>query len=122
MKESANHLIIRHEDMVWGEGTFPDTEMSYLWEEPGTGRVAFMLKVLPGGTIPFHDHPRREVAYMVEGEARLNGDIMRAGDFLTAGSEEPHDVYTENGCTFFLFIDYSINKHHLVPISAEMEM
>lgn len=119
MEASTKHLIVRKEDMKWEYGMYENTEMAYLWEEPETGRVAFLVKCAPGSSIPFHDHPRREVAFLVEGEVRLNNDIMRAGDFLTALDQEAHDVYTETGCTFFIFIDYNINKHKLVPIDQE---
>ncbi|PZD95308.1 hypothetical protein DNH61_12210 [Paenibacillus sambharensis] len=118
MTETGKHLIVRQEDMKWEYGMYPDTEMTYLWEEEGTGRVVFLVKVAPGCSIPFHNHPRREVAFLVEGECRLNDDVMRAGDFLTAVADEAHDVYTETGCTFFIFIDYNLNKHQLVPIAA----
>ncbi len=115
--EIPKHLIVRQADMKWEYGMYENTEMAYLWEEPETGRVAFLVKCAPGSTIPFHDHPRREVAFLVEGEVRLNDDVMRAGDFLTALAAEAHDVYTETGCTFFIFIDYNINKHQLTPIA-----
>ncbi|SIA58341.1 ChrR Cupin-like domain [Mycobacteroides abscessus subsp. abscessus] len=116
MNANQKHLIVRKEDMVWEDGMYEGTKMAYLWEEPETGRVAFLVDVEAGGTIPFHDHPRREVAFVVEGEVRLNEDIMRKGDFLTALDMEAHDVYTETGCTFFIYIDYNINKHKLVPL------
>jgi quercetin dioxygenase-like cupin family protein len=116
MKPLEKHLIVRKEDMVWESGMYEDTKMAYLWEEEATGRVAFLVEVAPGGSIPFHDHPRREVAFLVEGEVHLNGDVMRAGDFLTALDQQAHDVYTETGCTFFIFIDYNIKKHELTPL------
>lgn len=116
MSKDPKHLIVKKEDMVWEEGMYENTEMSYLWEEPETGRLIFLVKCHPGSSIPFHNHPRREVAFLVEGEVRLNNDIMKAGDFLTAVGDEAHDVYTETGCTFFIYIDYNTEKHALTPI------
>lgn len=113
-----SHTIVRKEDMKWEYGMYEGTEMAYLWEDEATGRTAFLVRVFPGCSIPFHDHPRREVAFLVEGEVRLNNDIMKAGDFLTASGSEAHDVYTETGCTFFIYIDYNINKHKFVSIES----
>ncbi|MFD7524210.1 cupin domain-containing protein [Paenibacillus chitinolyticus] len=111
------HKIIRKDEMVWDGGMYEGTEMCYLWEDPEHGRYVFLVKVEPGGSIPFHDHPRREIAYLVEGEVRLNDDVMKAGDFLTATGEEAHDVYTETGCTFYIYIDYNPTKHRLEPLN-----
>ncbi|SDN47494.1 ChrR Cupin-like domain-containing protein [Fictibacillus solisalsi] len=110
------HKIVRKEDMVWEYGMYDQTEMTYLWEDEETGRVAFLVKLEPGARIPFHDHPRREIAFLVEGEVWLNDDLMKKGDFLTAIDQEAHDVYSEKGCTFFIYIDYNIQKHRFEKI------
>lgn len=108
-------MIHYAKDRKWEEGMYENTEMSYLWEDKETGQLCFLVKLHPGSWIPLHDHPRREIAYLVEGEVRLNDDIMVAGDFLTAGVGESHDVYTETGCTFFIFIDYDAVKTEVKP-------
>lgn len=108
MEQIKKHLIIPAEQMVWSEGLYENTEMCYLWEEEKTGKRAFLLRMHPGSMIPMHDHPKREVAWLLEGEVRLGEDYMKAGDFLTAGLGEFHDVYTDKGCLFFLFIDEEV--------------
>ncbi|SDZ40597.1 cupin domain-containing protein [Bacillus sp. 166amftsu] len=117
----TKHYIVHKENMKWDDGMYPGTSMCYLWEEPETGRVVFLVKVDPGGRIPLHNHLRREIAYLVEGEVRLNEDIMKAGDFLVAAGEQAHDVYTETGCTFFIYIDYNPQKNELVNIETNKE-
>lgn len=112
----SKHYIVHKENMKWDEGMYKGTSMSYLWEEPETGRVVFLVKVEPGGRIPLHNHYRREIAYVVEGEVKLNDDIMRAGDLLVAAGEQDHDVYTETGCTFFIYIDYNPKKNKIVKV------
>jgi len=114
------HTIIRKDEMKWEEGMYEGTEMCYLWEEQEHGRYVFLVKCHPGSSIPLHDHPRREIAYLVEGEVRLNEDVMKAGDFLTASGDEAHDVYTETGCTFLIYIDYNPLKHQLVPLNRSL--
>ncbi|MBO8162728.1 MAG: cupin domain-containing protein [Brevibacillus sp.] len=108
MKPEKKHLIIPAEEMCWEPGIYENTEMCYLWHDEKTGKRAFLLKMHPGSMIPMHDHPQREIAWLLEGEVRLGEDRMKAGDFLTAGLGEFHDVYTETGCVFFLFIDEDV--------------
>lgn len=114
-----NHTIIHKEDMVWEEGMYENTEMAYLWEDEETGRYAFLVRLYPGASIPFHDHPRREVAFLLEGEVQLNDDIMRKGDFLTAIGDEAHDVYSDKGCVFFIYIDYNMSKFKVTKIAEK---
>ncbi|WP_134682997.1 cupin domain-containing protein [Brevibacillus migulae] len=119
MENAQNkHKIIPKEEMVWEEGIYEGTEMCYLWEDPDLERYVFLVRCHPGSSIPMHDHPRREIAYLVEGEVRLNEDVMRKGDFLTAAGAQAHDVYTETGCTFLIYIDYNPSKHRFEPIES----
>ncbi|WP_127531397.1 cupin domain-containing protein [Paenibacillus kobensis] len=116
MRKQSEQIVVRKSEQVWVEGIYENTEMIYLWEEADTGRVAFLAKCLPGGSIPLHDHPRREIAFIVDGEVKMNNDILRKGDFLTANDDDHHDVYSETGCTFFIFIDYNSRKQKLVSL------
>ncbi|GIQ69316.1 cupin domain-containing protein [Xylanibacillus composti] len=113
------HVIIEKARMQWEKGIYADTEMCYLWSDDSTGRRCFLLKMHPGSSIPMHDHPYREIAIVTEGEVRLNEDVMRAGDFLTAGLGESHDVYTDTGCVMFIYVDFDVTEYKLVPLEDE---
>ncbi|WP_088830987.1 cupin domain-containing protein [Paenibacillus tyrfis] len=111
----SKHVIIPKEKMVWSPGVYENTEMCYLWDDPELERRVFLLKMKPGSVIPMHDHPQREIAMLLEGEMILNEtEIMREGDFLTAGLGESHVVTTEKGCVLFLYIDYNVEKKKIV--------
>ncbi|WP_128895415.1 cupin domain-containing protein [Longirhabdus pacifica] len=113
--ELKKHQIIPTNEQVWEKGIYDNTEMCYLWSDEETARRCFYLKMLPDSTIPLHDHPYREIAIVTEGEVRLNEDIMRAGDFLTAGLGESHDVYSEHGCIMFIYVDFDMTQFELRP-------
>jgi anti-sigma factor ChrR (cupin superfamily) len=112
------HLIIAKEQMKWETGMYDKTEMCYLWSDDDTGRRCFLLKMHPGSSIPMHDHPYREIAMVTEGEVRLNQDVMKAGDFLTAGYGEAHDVYTDTGCVMLIYVDFDTLRYKLVDLSG----
>jgi quercetin dioxygenase-like cupin family protein len=108
------HQIITKERMKWEKGIYENTEMCFLWNDEDTGRRCFLLKMHPGSSIPMHDHPYREIAIVTEGQVRLNEDVMKAGDFLTAGLGEAHDVYSDTGCVMFIYVDFDITQYQLV--------
>ncbi len=115
----SKHQIISRERQKWDKGIYENTEMCYLWSDDETGRRCFLLKMHPGSSIPMHDHPYREIAIVTEGEVRLNEDRLKAGDFLTAGLGASHDVYTDQGCVLFIYVDFDVLKYKLVEISDE---
>lgn len=112
---SKEHTIIPTAQRQWHEGIYENTEMCYLWEEASSERRAFLLKMKPGSVIPMHDHPQREIAILLEGDMIMDdGQVMYAGDFLTAGHGEPHEVTTKTGCIMFLYIDYDVETRQIV--------
>ncbi|WP_127531399.1 cupin domain-containing protein [Paenibacillus kobensis] len=113
---ALNHLITVAQSAKWEAGFFENTELAFLWEEKETGRMVFLLKLLPGSIVPMHEHPRRELAYLLEGEALLNGEPLSGGDFLTAYGNVSHEVTTETGCIFFMYIDYDFKTHDFVSL------
>ncbi|MGA5691458.1 cupin domain-containing protein [Cytobacillus pseudoceanisediminis] len=117
MMENERHTLIPVDQMKWEPGIYENTEQAYLWEDEITGQVCFLVKLHPGSYIPFHKHPRREIAYMVDGEMILNEtDVMKKGDFLTAGPNEGHDVRTETGAMLLIYIDYNVEYQKIVRI------
>lgn len=104
----SDHLIVRAAEREWRKGFFPVSEYQPLWRDPDSPRQAFIVRFGPGGSIPFHDHPGREFAYVLEGEMFVGGERMGPGDFLTAGSGEHHDVTVPESVTFLIVIDAPI--------------
>ncbi|EGL13312.1 MULTISPECIES: cupin domain-containing protein [Paenibacillus] len=118
METENKHKLIKWEEMNWEPGIYENTEMSYLYEDE-QGRLCFLVKLHPGSFIPMHDHPRREFAYLIKGDLILNeNEVMKEGDFLTAGLAESHDVRTENGALLYVFIDYHVIRQRIVEIET----
>ena len=60
-------------------------------------------RIEPGASLPRHRHPSTEQFYMLSGEARVDGEVVRAGDFYQVAAGTFHEVsWTEKGCTFLL--------------------
>lgn len=66
--------------------------------------LSWMLKLLPGGSLPVHDHADgAEECMILEGQLRINGEDFFAGDFQIAlpGSVH-HEVCSEQGSLVYL--------------------
>jgi quercetin dioxygenase-like cupin family protein len=66
--------------------------------------ISWLLKLLPGGYLPVHDHADGvEECMVIEGELKINGEPFKAGDYQVAypGSVH-HQVASETGAVLFL--------------------
>jgi anti-sigma factor ChrR (cupin superfamily) len=66
--------------------------------------LSWLLKLLPGGSLPRHVHAdRAEECMVLEGQLRINGEVFKSDDYQIAlpGSVH-HDVSSENGSLVFL--------------------
>ncbi len=66
--------------------------------------LSWLLKLLPGGGLPEHDHVQgAEECMVLEGKLRINGEEFSAGDYQIAlpGSVH-HDVSSEGGSLVYL--------------------
>ncbi|MBS7808448.1 cupin domain-containing protein [Variovorax sp. PCZ-1] len=66
--------------------------------------LSWLLKLLPGGSLPVHDHADgAEECMILEGQLRINGEDFFAGDYQIAlpGSVH-HEVCSEQGSLVYL--------------------
>ncbi len=78
--------------------------------------LSWLLKLLPGGHLDEHDHADgAEECMVLEGQLRINGEDLAAGDYHIAlpGSVH-HEVSSEQGCLVYLRSPSSRRKD-LVP-------
>lgn len=77
----------------------------------GTGAKTYGMRyfhVKPGGIIPVHTHPEEHEIFVLEGEAKLLGDlegnIARADDIIFIPSDAPHGYDNTHGKSPYRFI------------------
>jgi quercetin dioxygenase-like cupin family protein len=66
--------------------------------------LSWLLRLLPGGGLPVHDHADgAEECMILEGSLRINGELFQAGDYQIAlpGSVH-HEVASEEGSLVYL--------------------
>jgi anti-sigma factor ChrR (cupin superfamily) len=66
--------------------------------------LSWLLKLLPGGGLPVHDHADgAEECMVMEGSLRINGVEFQAGDYQIALPGSQHDeVFSETGSLVYL--------------------
>jgi quercetin dioxygenase-like cupin family protein len=75
-------------------------ELCVLHSREENHEVAALLCMREGSKLPRHDHPGGEHIYVLEGCARVDGELVRAGDYHHTSAGESHDVVAEERCLF----------------------
>lgn len=81
-----------------GEGV----ERRMLWDDPASGRHAYLVRVAAGGRINWHPHPADEECYMISGDLSFGPLHLKAGDFHVAKRGVAHPPATSKTGAVFL--------------------
>lgn len=66
-----------------------------------------LFEIAPGGIVPLHNHPEEHEIFVLNGEAKLIGDLERIAkkdDVVYVPSNEPHGYDNKEGKEIFRFI------------------
>lgn len=77
---------------------------SLLYNEEKGRSTTILLKFEGGATYPYHNHPAGEEIFVIEGSCSLEGNTLKAGDYLYTPPNFKHSVTSENGCILLLVI------------------
>jgi quercetin dioxygenase-like cupin family protein len=93
---------IRADSGDWTE-IAPGVTMKRLYREPGDARESVLLRLLPGATLPAHEHPQSEECLVLEGAIDIGELHLAAGDFHVALPGAPHDrIHSRRGALLFI--------------------
>jgi anti-sigma factor ChrR (cupin superfamily) len=82
-----------------GEGAFIKT----LFVDQHKGSVTSLVKIEPGGRLPGHRHLGIEESIIIEGDCRVNGEVLLPGDYRRAmAGTTDSELTTERGTLFVL--------------------
>lgn len=100
---SSPFLTVRASEGEWKEaceGLF----IKQLFADKARGTVTSLYKISPGAHAPMHRHLGVEECYVLEGDCRINDEVLGPGDYTCAMKGSVHQtVYTEAG-TLLLII------------------
>ena len=78
-------------------------ERRTLWDDPKTGRHAYLIRLAAGGTIHWHPHPADEECYVISGDLNFGPLELKPGDFHLAKRGVAHPAATsKTGAVFMI--------------------
>jgi anti-sigma factor ChrR (cupin superfamily) len=81
--KSDEFLTVRSTEGEWKE--FSDGVMiKQLYVNQARSTMTFLLRVSAGASVPAHRHPSIEEIFVIEGNCRVNSEILAPGDYRCA--------------------------------------
>jgi quercetin dioxygenase-like cupin family protein len=89
------------EDHVDTKGIFVKT---LRFDEHAKRAPSILLKFEAGASYPYHNHPAGEELFVLEGDVVIEGEQLKAGNYLYTPPNFKHSVRSEKGCILLLMI------------------
>jgi quercetin dioxygenase-like cupin family protein len=102
--ESKESIILARSAEAEWVAVAPGVSSRRLRLDKETGAATVLLKFEPGTSFPAHNHPGGEEVYVLEGEIKIGGQTLRAGDYLYTPPDGKHAASTKEGCVFLLAV------------------
>jgi anti-sigma factor ChrR (cupin superfamily) len=100
--EALRSRYIDAKNMPW-EQLSEKSFRKILYHDPETGRQTWLSKILPGGVIPFHEHPDIEQTFVLEGRLVDDEGECTAGNFVWRPAGSRHTARAPEGALFIAF-------------------
>ena len=109
MKKAEPFLAVNTDEIEWQDGEKimglpPGIKVKIIAEgEDGVSeRVDKFVKFPPGYVEPKHTHDYYHSTLVLEGEMHVGGKILKRGDYVYGGPDEPHGPYHyPKGCMVY---------------------
>jgi quercetin dioxygenase-like cupin family protein len=67
-------------------------------------RLTVLVRFEAGARFPAHRHPAGEEVFVIEGRVKIGTEHLQQGDYLYAGPDSVHALWTESGCTLLVML------------------
>ncbi|MNQ40400.1 ChrR Cupin-like domain protein [compost metagenome] len=110
MNPNIDNYIVKTEQIDWQpliekeihyEGVFVK---SLHFDTEKQRSTTILLKFEKGASYPYHNHPAGEELIILEGEAIIQGALLKTGDYLYTPPDCKHSVRTEVGCVILFIV------------------
>lgn len=96
--------LVRPESAPWHP--FPmvaGVSVKILFRDHAAGEFTALVRMISGAQIPRHRHASNEEIFVLEGEAVIGSQVIRAGEYCRSEAGSIHDaMVAAEGCVFFL--------------------
>jgi len=95
--------LVRGNQIPWQNTPFEGISTARLFENPVTGEITSLVKMMPGARYPSHHHKGLEHCYVIEGDLVFEDHTLRTGDYAAGCPDGDHSSSTTvNGCLLFI--------------------
>jgi len=99
---SQDFISIRASEGQWHE-VQAGIMVKQLYVDHASGIATSLVRMLPGASLPPHEHTRPEQVYVLEGDCHIRGQRLGPGDYHRAETGSIHEsTYTVDGTMFLL--------------------
>lgn len=89
---------VRRNEEHWVSAGMPGVDIKPLFEENGTGRSTYMVRMQPGVRFPAHYHHDAEQCLVLKGDLCWDDLVYEEGDFIVMGKGTQHpEIHTVHG-------------------------
>ena len=95
--------VLRAGEGAWRRTPFHGVAAKLLYVDPHTSLATQLVRMAPGAHFPAHRHSDVEQCLVLEGELKIGGVVLHAGDYGRAAAATNHTIVTtELGCTLLI--------------------
>jgi quercetin dioxygenase-like cupin family protein len=110
MDTNIENYIVQTSSTAWKPLTEKgvDTTGIYVkklrFDEQQQRPTTILLKFKAGARYPYHNHPRGEELFVIEGSCIIEETLLKSGDYLYTPPGFKHAVKTETGCVLLFMV------------------
>ena len=96
-------VFVRSTEGAWRELGSAGVAVKPIFTDLARGTTTALVRMRAGASLARSHRTRAQQLYVIEGDARVTSQVLRAGDYYRAGAGTPgEDIGTEGGCLFLL--------------------
>jgi anti-sigma factor ChrR (cupin superfamily) len=104
--------LVRGAKVEWQPAPFTGVSIARLYEDPVSGDLTSLVRMMPGARIPSHRHASLEHCYVLEGDVVFEDHTLAAGDYSAASADRDHTAATTTtGCLLFIVHHHQDQVH-----------
>jgi quercetin dioxygenase-like cupin family protein len=107
MLENVTKLV-ETSSAEWKPLSIPGIKVLPLQADKTEREGTFLIWMAPNATYTRHRHPAGEQMLLLKGDAVAGETKLKAGDFLSSPPGSVHEVTSEGGCVFFVYLPKAI--------------
>jgi len=99
---SRSHLLLDTNDRKWAPSGIPGIDRKLLYAEDGHPETIALFHLAAGASVPAHDHPGGEEAYVLEGSVEDQHGRLEAGCWARFPAGSRHQPHSAEGATLYV--------------------